>query len=237
MLALRAIACLALASACACSASSRDGIRITVVLEGPSTPPLVDDSRVVVTDVGYRVVLTRGFLSTGTVEVFACARLSWRDLFIRDAHAHTTGSPTLLGVPAVESLLAGSDSQLVVGAMHPPAGSYCRVRQTIHPADDDAVGLSAGVPMVGKSLLVEGTYARAGEDPTSFAISSALSVEVESTVPATSVSVDGARVVQLVLSKSGDRWFDAIDFASASETDIEARLLQNIRRSFGARIQ
>lgn len=235
---LRVIACTVAVATCACSGSSKEGVSITVVLEAPSAPPLAGESRVVATDVGYRVVLTRGYLSTGAAEVFACgARMSWRDLFLRDAHAHTTGSPTLLGVPALESLLAAPDTRLVVGDIHPPAGSYCRVRQTIRAADHDAIGLSPSIPMLGKSLLVEGTHARAGEEPSPFTISSSLSVEVESTVPTTNVSADGTRVVQLVLSKAGDHWFDTIDFATSSETDTAPRVLQNIRRSLGARFE
>lgn len=236
---MRMIACApVVVASIGCSASSTDGVAISVVIEAPSTALPAGDDRVIVTDLGYRVTLTRAYLSTGSVEILACGvRTSWRDIFIRDAHAHTTGSPTTLGIPAVESLLAPSGHLLAVGALRPPSGSYCRIRQTITAADEDAVGLSADVPMVGKSLLVEGMYERGGEASTFFIVSSAISVDVETSVARTELSARGVRVAQLVLTKTGDRWFDGIDFALSTETDLEPRLLQNIRRSLGARFQ
>ncbi len=191
------------------------------------------------TDRGFRVTLTRGFLSTGSVEIFTCptaGRLRWLDGWrLREAQAHVVGSPTLLGVPAVESLLSQGE-RTVVGQLHPPPATYCRVKQTILAADADASGLPLDGSMIGRSLLVEGTYAFGGGPPETFRFSSTASFDAEIHVDDTTLSTDGRRVATLLLVKKSDRWFDGVDFRG-DEQDAVTRVLQNLQASLGARVE
>lgn len=214
---------------------------MVVEIEAPRAPVLSGGSRTFDTDRGIRVTLTRGFLNLGSVEIFGCATgdgaSHWlAPVRLREAHAHVEGSPTLLGSPAVESLLAEDGSRMKVGDLHPPPGSYCRVKQTILAADADAPGLPSDGSMLGRSLLVEGSYALAGRALKEFRFTSTASFDVETAIDPTTLTVDGRRVVDLVLVKTSDRWFDGVDL-DADELAATTRILQNLRLSLGARVE
>lgn len=223
-----------------CSTSSKEGITVSVVTEAPRSPAFDASTRTFVTDSGVRVTLTRGFVSTGSVQILACASAwgarSWRRTWMREAHAHTEGSPTLLGIPAVESLLADPGSRMTLGQLQPPAGTYCRVKHLVQAADPDALGLPSDGSMLGKSLLVEGTYVVAGTDARPFRFASSASFDVTSDVDPVSLSVDDRRLVTMILTKTGDRWFDRIDWTGDPQEGAR-RLLENMRASFGARFE
>lgn len=222
-----------------CSSTSTEGVTIAVELDAPRTPIEPGGARAFDTDRGVHVVLTRGLLNTGSVEIFACSpSSSWRLLprFVREAHAHVVGSPTLLGVPAVESLLARDGTWVDVGVLHPPPATYCKIKQTILAADQDAPGLPPDGSMIGKSLLVEGTYATGSGAPREFHLSSTASFDVTFTVAEIALSVEGKRTAHLVLSKVGDRWFDGVDF-DGDPQDAATKVLGNLRGSLGARFE
>jgi hypothetical protein len=224
-----------------CSSSSKEGVAIAVAIEAPRSPAVAAGTRTFNTDRGVGVTLMRGFLSTGSVEIVGCttARSSWRWLEpfrLREARAHVVGSPTVLGIPAVESLLADAGTQMKLGELHPPPGSYCKVKQTILAADDDALGLPSDGSMVGMSLLVEGTYVVASGSPQGFRFTSTASFDVETTIDETSLAVDGKHRATLALVKASDRWFDGVDFGG-DEHDATTRILENLRASISARVE
>jgi len=222
-----------------CSASTKEGVTIVIELEAPTTSVSSTGARELDTDRGVHVVLTRALLTTGSVEVFACGAPSadwlapWR---MRRANAHVEGSPTLLGVPSVESLNAPAKSRTKVGELRPPPGAYCKVKHTILPADQDAPGLPPDGTMVGLSMLVEGTYVLAGGAAQRFRFASTASFDVVTTVDAPALSADGRRVMNVVLVKTNERWFDRVDF-TGDETDATTRVLENLRSALGARVE
>ncbi len=224
-----------------CSVSNTPGVTVSIVVDAPSSPELEGGSRRFVTDLGFRVELTRGYLTTESVEIFGCpagtARSVWHSLLARDAFAHVTGAPTRWGVPVVESLLAPSGADATSGDIHPAEGAYCRVKQAIGAADADASGLPADAAMVGKSLFLTGTYARADEGPRPFTISSTASFDVETVFTKVELAVDGRSRLRLVLTRAGDRWFDGVDFQSEDESGMARTVLENVRRSLGARVE
>lgn len=224
-----------------CSSTSQEGITVAVVLEAPSSPPRDGSTRSFDTDRGVHVTLERGYLNVGSVEIVACstatASFRWLEIFgERTAHAHVVGSPTLLGTPAVASLLAEEGARTSVGVLHPPPGSYCRAKQTILAADVDALGLPADGSMLGKSLLVEGTFSTENGIARRFSLASTASFDVESTISEMALSVDGRRAATIVLTTTSDRWFDGVDFAG-DEQDATTRILENLRASLGARVE
>lgn len=213
-----------------CSASSKEGVTVTVEAAAPG-------ARAFATSAGVHVVLTRALLNLGSVEIFACPTTRWLDFArLREAHAHVVGSPTLLGTPLVESLLAEDGARTKMGELHPPPGSYCRIKQTVLAADADAPGSPPDGAMLGKSLLLEGTYAPAGEEPRPFRLMSTASFDVETMVDAVALAVDGRRSATIVLSLTASAWFDGVDFA-ADPADAATRVLENVRAALGARLE
>ncbi len=235
---LMAFATLA-AWAAGCSASTTPGIQVAVVLDAPSSPRVTDVSRVIQTNRGFSVALTRGYLSTATIELIACSTTAtfWNPFAIHAAYAHTTGSPTRLGVPIVESLIAAAPGRVPVGDLRPPAGAYCRARLTLAPADGDALGLPSDTDMVGKTFLAVGTYARAGQEERPFSMSSAASLDVETAFPSTTLSSDERRTSSLRVTKVADHWFDNIDCEQGDENENVQTVLDNVRRSLAAHLE
>ncbi|WP_394842695.1 hypothetical protein LZC95_37185 [Pendulispora brunnea] len=227
---------LPLVSAVACSGSDSDGVSVAVDLEAPSSTKQSMVSKTWTTDLGFTVTLQDAYLATGSVEIVPCAsaaqRLRLKDFFaVREAHAHVEGSPTKLGIPVVESLLAAGGTRVHVGTMAPPPNSYCQVRYGIHAADGDAVGLPSDVSMVGKSLYLRGTYSRAGGQPVAFEASSSNALEVTASVGETTLSSGGTQSAVLVVRKVADTWFDGIAFDTASPDDIARTVLEHVRQS------
>lgn len=222
-------------------ASDPTEISVTVEIEAPASESEAG-ARSFETNLGVRVVLTRGFLSTGSVELLGCdaqaaGGATWlAPLLMRAARAHVTTTPTRLGAPVVESLLAPSGERTALGRLHPPAGAYCKVKHAIFIADADAAGLPDDGVMRGKSLFVEGTYTSPGRETRPFRLTSTASFDVESVVDATTLSIDGDHEARVVLFKTDERWFDDVDF-TADENDAARRVLENLRGSLAARVE
>lgn len=228
---LASVAVGALAWLGACSASSKAGVTVPVEAEAPRV-------RTFETNTGVHVVLSRAWLNIGAVELFGCTSAwHWLDVFsVPRAQAHVVGSPTRLGTPLVESLVGDDGSRTKMGELHPPEGSYCRVKQTILAADADAPGSPPDGAMLGKSVLVDGTYASEGLEPRPFHLSSTASFDVETTFEATALSLEARRAATIVLYFEKTSWFDGVAF-EGDETDAITRILENLRTSLGARIE
>lgn len=75
-------------------------------------------------------------------------------LVIGRAHAHTTGTPTVLGTPHVVPL-QGTPVTATLGVLKPPPGDYCGLAVRLAPADTDAVRLGGAPDLTGKTLWIE----------------------------------------------------------------------------------
>src|SRR4051812_44830878 len=116
--------------AVACSSSTSEGVSASIVLETPREPhPQITNEK------GFAFTLTQEYLATGSVEIRACeGTVADRWSFgMPTAWAHSVGSPTLLGAPAVESMLATANTRVVMGTLVPPARVYCSVVVGFHP--------------------------------------------------------------------------------------------------------
>ncbi len=219
-----------------CSATIKPGATVDVLIASTTSPPVRDGARVFETDRKFVVTIEKGYLTTHAVEIFPCESVSSivRRWFERDAYAHTVGTPTRLGIPAVESLVA--TEQLSVGKLYPPLGSYCRIRHSIAAADDDAVALPTDISMVGKSLSIRGFVSHLnGEGRHDLTIESSVAFDVETVIAPMQLRANGEPVV-IMLTKSGDHWFDGIEFDSPDE-DVERRVLANIQKSLKVRVE
>jgi hypothetical protein len=154
-----ACATVLLAPACVLS-EHEDGIEVTVSLAHRPAPAGTWPAG---------ITLDEALVTVTGVEIVPCAtdarRLGARGrrpglgtlLGESIAHAHTAGTPTRLGVPAVEDLLAPAAPPRTLGVLHAPPGRYCSVRITLGPADDDALGLAAAPTMLGMSARLAGS--------------------------------------------------------------------------------
>lgn len=189
--------------------------------------------RVVTGANGAVITVTRAWVNVGAVEILPCPATAWRRTLrfvspIGIAEAHTTGSPTEIGVPHVDDLARPDRQVLDFGTFKPPANSYCQARVSLDAADDDAVGLPAPsvVPMSGNTVWIEGTVSPVGGGPIQdFTLSS--EAEAEGLVsfvgsggaasPIALTSAGTARSARVVLRY--DRWFSSVDPLAAGAAD------------------
>jgi hypothetical protein len=198
------------------------------------------------TDLGYLVTLDRGFVAIASVEIHACdeahaSRSLARDLVevlgsplrVRAAHAHSTSSPTLLGVPGVLPLAPERDVVADLGELLPPPAKYCSTSVKLGPADDDAVMLPDSGDMVGLTLLVEGSWvAPAGGEAQSFRWASTATPGARRDTPF-ELAEDGPRSVREDIGVDVARIFDGIDLASVDPAlgadRVAARIAEDLR--------
>jgi hypothetical protein len=172
---------------------------------------------------GDVVRLTRGHVNVASVEIFACPSTAWRKVLealapIGTARAHTEGTPTRIGEPHVDDLLRDDAQALTLGTLKPPADRYCRATVVLEPADGDAVGLPASVPMEGRTLWLEGTVEPAGGGAAQpFQLSSSAEAEAEAQFLGSAGSPSPVPLDTAGTSRAGhvllryDRWFDDVD--------------------------
>jgi hypothetical protein len=230
ILALTLLPTVLLAPALACHKED-DGIEVAVLLEPPPGPPLEGSERRFTSDLGYRIRLTRGYLSSQSVELVACAGAARRRSFswIREAQAHGVSTPTRLGFGRVDSLLAPPGGAVSLGTLAPPPGSYCELTLGLRVADADAEGFPSDVDMMGKTLFVGGFYTvPGGVEEVAFEGETTASAAAKAVLGPLALSGDGVRQATLLLSLATERWFDGADLAALSKEQIGRAVLQNL---------
>jgi len=202
----------------------------------------------VTNDLGYRVRVERGYVVSRSMELVECPRdarapsaaLAWLAGALGPSLAHAGHSsllpnPAAITTPLVESLTA--PRQLVAGRVAVVPQAYCRAHYLVARAERDARDLPADVDMVGKSLLLEGSYLAPGAtDPVAFRVATSiangalLDLAAPGAPPSPgSRAYDGAAgVVRVTIERDRAHLFDGIGFASASEQDVARRVLGNL---------
>ncbi|CAM3995192.1 hypothetical protein COSO111634_30670 [Corallococcus soli] len=216
-----------------------EGVHVTLGLEHRATSHGVEASgggRSLTRADGQTLTLTRGYVTLGSVELKPCEdALGWRLLRalspVGTAHAHSVGSPRLLGTPHVSGLERPDGNVLTLGTLRPAPGRYCRARLTFEPADADAEGLpgaDSGVDMVGRTLWLEGTRVPAGGgEPQPFRL-------VTSNIASVEVVLDGLTLseeepsAERTFALAWDTWLANVDLESQGAA---AAVLDTVARS------
>lgn len=193
----------------------------------------------VVSDLGYRITVAQGYLSSHTTELVECESATPADpgyswSLIRPAFAgHMIGvHPSAFRVPRIESLLHPVPS--TVSRVLPGRRFYCRAHYLIARADPSAKGLPSDADMLGQSLHLRGTFARGDAPGRPFALRTAAanSVVVDlrpSASDAAPIRFDsGAGDATVVVERDLGALFDGLDFAHAPERQWSRRVLQNL---------
>ncbi len=197
---------------------------------------------------GVGITLTRAYLviASATVETtcdatFMAMLTDVLDLVIPAAQAHTTATPTSTGEPTVINLLASDGSVTSIGAVSPPPGDYCGVDIDLLAADADAANLPADVNMVGKTLVIEGSYDNGMGSQGAIHISTGAALQNKALLLSALLPISSSHLTDTVnIAINYDTWFDGVDMAaleSATTTVTNpadppvAQVLQNITDS------
>ncbi len=191
-------------------------------------------SRVFTNDLGWTIRLTEAYVTTRSVELVAC-------------DGNTT-NVTLYWGPWAEDIIDVGDTvvQGIGGVTSAPA-SYCSVRVKYEPFYYDEITTAGGgntpnnVEMDGQTVLLTYT-AELGESKISGTFTTQAKVvaqldtsKLNDGVPIT-IANDQRVPIEITLSKTYDRFFDGIDFETATASDIEATVLASLEMDSKATI-
>ncbi|HSN82923.1 MAG TPA: hypothetical protein VLS88_10125 [Polyangiales bacterium] len=209
-----------------------DGIELDVAYQPEATPTEIR------TDMGYRVRLERAFIAVGQVELVPCDSVAsdlWELIGPARARAHELSTPTSLGVPLVLDLMESAGTPIFAGTLRPPPGSYCGIRFTGMPADEDAEGLTEeSLDMMRHSVLVAARIedgASGDEWPVTVGIWEMLPCELPFDEP---FVFDRPVLESVAITIDHTAWFDGIDFAAEDAGTVQRQMTDNIRSSLTA---
>lgn len=190
-----------------------------------------------VTDLGYRVTLVRGWLTSYQMSMVPCwlvegTRAERSPLWILwslvggVAHAGHDDEPEPSRVSAsrVEALapLVGS----AFGAARVPAMVYCKAHYVAARADDDTLDRPDAYAGERITVHLEATWAAPGGEPVPFTVRSALAAGKNlALVPTGGGEDDALRIdpslggVELTVYRRPAGWFDGIDFAAIDDEE------------------
>ena len=196
----------------------------------------------VTNDLGYVVRVTRGWVTSYSMELVECPKealsraaragaLVWSTLEGEAWAGHATGTPNPAAIRPmqVESLLEPVDRE--VGAVTLAPQSYCKLHYLLARAGREAPGLPAEVDMVDTSLHVDGSYRAPGASAnTPFSIHTALAYGAlfeHAGRDATALHVDtGIRGATVAVRRHRGRMFDGVDFAHMTERAVALQVLR-----------
>ena len=193
----------------------------------------------VVTDQGYAVHISRGYLVTYSLQLVPCDELEhesgdagdWFRELVGVGRAHAGHSaegedPSLLDTAWVEALV--SPAAVGFGEVQPGVGTYCGVHYLMARSDDKGRNFPGDIDMLRKSLYLEGTWrAPGGTEDTPFTVfttyaNGVIAQPFEDHVDST------ANDVNVVVTRDLGVWFDAIDFATANDNAVAWQIVKNI---------
>ena len=207
--------------------------------------PAGDGAWSVTTDLGYRVRVARGWITSYSMELVECPKEAREDavapfaLFatMLDARAawagHLSGTPNPAAIRPmqVESLTEPSSHD--VGAVTLAPQPYCQLHYLVARAGKDSPGLPADLDMVDASLHLEGTYqARDADRATPFTVHTdvAYGQLFDHTAPGgTVLHVDtGREAVRVEVQRRRSHMFDHVDFARMADRQLALRILTSL---------
>ena len=212
----------------------------------------------VTNDLGYRVRVTRGYLTSYSMELVECPRatatppVARNEIFLQQTvmamrsigaaldtalvgtahagHASGTPNPAAIRPMQIESLLEPRPREVGTVLLQPQA--YCQLHYLAARASGDARDLPADVDMADTTLHVEGAYRGPGTTTdTAFTVHSALANGglVDHTSDGTPIRVDpGGGALRVTVRRRLARIFDGVAFAAMDERARARQILQSV---------
>ncbi|MFM7203937.1 MAG: hypothetical protein ACKO6N_24415 [Myxococcota bacterium] len=192
----------------------------------------LDGARSFETAEGMLITLDAAYVTLSSLELVACelaARVrptAWRSV----VWAHGTSTPTLLASPFVNGLERPDLEPASLGLLKPPPGSYCALRVTLAPADEDAAGLPANKAVVGQTLWLQGSWRKDSESTsTPLEVRSALVGTTLLSLPHAPWELTGEEPLPaLRLRLAYDQWMDNVPLEIGDPDVLAVSLLTAI---------
>ena len=229
---------------------------ITYILDWSSERARVEsDTLTLETDLGYRVVINRGYTIAYSVQLVECPDeeepidvpgIGHRLLRLlgprvaRAGHSELAPNPAAVETSHAENILV--QAPIEMGQVTLSAGRYCQFHYLVARGQRETVALPDDIDMVGMSVLLEGTYQRSDEEPVAFSISTTRAYGLlTDLVPADTseaLEVDmGYHDVIMRVTRDLDRLFDGVDFETMTEEQQASQVLEQIVETATYRIE
>ena len=220
---------------------------ISYILDWTSEQASIEtDALTLETDLGYRVVISRGYTIAYSVQLVECPneeepidvpgigrrilklmgpRLAWA------GHSEMAPNPAAIEISQAENILL--QAPIDMGQVTLSSGRYCQFHYLIARGQRETLALPDDIDMVGMSVLLEGTYQLADEEPTAFSISTTraygLLTDLMPADAQDALEVDlGYNDVIMRVTRNLDRLFDGVDFETMTEEQQASQVLEQI---------
>ncbi|HZR81275.1 MAG TPA: hypothetical protein VFD92_09295 [Candidatus Binatia bacterium] len=220
-------------------------VRYRLAWATPRGPASADGAAEITNDLGYRIRIRRGWVTSYSMELVECPKTSatsaaaravglawsWLEGTAWAGHSAGTPNPAAIRPMRVESLLEPATRD--VGAVELAPQAYCQVHYLVARAGRDAQGLPDDLDMVDRTLHVEGTYVAPGasaEIPFTIQSAAAYGQLFDRAAGASSaLRVDtGRESVEVTIRRHLDRMFDGVDFARMPEKAAALQMLRSL---------
>jgi len=197
----------------------------------------------VTTDLGYRVHVTRGYVTSYSMELVECPRQSPTPIaragdVLRAlagegtafaGHSAGTPNPAAIRPMRIESLTSPAPAEVGDVLLQPQA--YCQLHYLIARAGPDAVGFPGDVEMHDTSLHVEGTFrVPGGTTDMPFTVHTAVAnggLFDRATGAREPMRFDtGTSALQVTVRRRLARMFDGVDFATMTDRMVASQILK-----------
>jgi len=199
----------------------------------------------VTNDLGYRVRVTRGYVTSYSMELVECPKnagvtpvvrlgpLLWLAVEGTAYAGHATGTPNPAAIHPmqVESLTEPRPHQLRTLLLAPQ--TYCQLHYLLARAGREAPGLPADLDMVDASLHIDGTYQAPGTSvQTPFSLHTGVAYGAlfdHAAHAAAPMHVDTGRgATAVTVRRHLGRIFDGVDFVKMTDRMIAAQILKSL---------
>jgi hypothetical protein len=199
----------------------------------------------VTNDLGYRVRVTRGYVTSYSMELVECPKntaatplarlgtLLWPVVEGTAYAGHLTGTPNPAAIHPmqVESLTEPVPHEVGTVLLAPQA--YCQLHYLVARAGRDAPGLPADLDMVDTSLHIDGTYQAPGtaaDVPFTVQTASAYGALFDHAVnSAAPIHVDtGRSALEVTVRLRLGKIFDGVDFVKMTDRMVAGQVLRSL---------
>lgn len=198
----------------------------------------------VTTNLGYRVRVTRGYVTTYSMELVECPKdtgatpvarlgaLLWSAVESTAYAGHATGTPNPAAIRPMQVESLTQPAAHDVGAVMLAPQTYCQLHYLVARAGRDAPGLPGDLDMVDVSLHVDGSYRAPGASadvPFTLHTASANGTVLDRTVNSTAIRVDtGSDATQVTVRRHLGRIFDGVDFGEMTDKMAAGQVLKSL---------
>jgi hypothetical protein len=199
----------------------------------------------VTNDLGYRVRVTRGYVTSYSMELVECPKdtaatpvasmgmFLWSTVEGTAYAGHATGTPNPAAIRPmqVESLTAPAAREAGTVLLAPQ--TYCQLHYLVARAGREAPGLPADLDMVDTSLHIDGTYRVPGttaDTPFTLHTAVAYGALFDHTVSSTAaMQVDtGASATRVTIRRHLGKIFDGVDFVNMTDRMAAGQVLKSL---------